>query len=68
MFGEKAQKAPSGSVAGTPAATNSRAHDGESLPGLKISWHVSPPQNVAIIDLSGKAGGYEFSPIGLHET
>jgi|ERR1035441_1864306 hypothetical protein len=36
---------------------------GEALPCLKISWQVAPPQNVAIVDLSGTAGGYDYSAL-----
>jgi hypothetical protein len=35
------------------------SHSGAQTPArLKISWHVAPAQNVAILDLTGQAGGF----------
>jgi hypothetical protein len=62
-FGAKAPKAPSRTVASVPAVSHSGAQDGEAPVRLKISWHVAPAQNVAILDLAGKADGLELSPL-----
>jgi hypothetical protein len=66
--GEKAPEVPSGTVPVVSVVSHSGAQDCEAPVPLKISWHVAPAQNVAILDLTGKAGGLGLSPLGLHQT
>jgi hypothetical protein len=47
--------------------SNSGAQDGEAPVRLKISWHVAPAQNVAILDLTGQAGGLGLAPLASTE-
>jgi hypothetical protein len=65
--GEKAPKVPSSTVSSAPPVSNSGAQDGEAPVRLKISWHVASAQNVAIFDLTGKAGGLGLSPLASTE-
>ncbi len=65
--GKKAPKVPSSTVSGAPSVSNSGAQDGEAPVRLKISWHVAPAQNVAILDLTGKAGGLGLAPLASTE-
>jgi hypothetical protein len=60
---EKAPKVPSSTVSGALPVSNSGAQDGAAPVRLKISWHVAPAQNVAILDLTGEAGGLGLAPL-----
>ena len=64
---EEAPRVPSGTVSGGLPVSNSGAQDGEAPARLKISWHVAPPQNVAILDLTGQAGGFGLPPLASTE-
>jgi len=65
--GESAPIVPSSTVSGAPDMSNSWAQDGQAPVRLKISWHVAPAQNVAILDLTGKAGGLGLAPLASAE-
>jgi len=65
--GEEAPKVPSSTVSIASPVSNSGAQDGEAPVRLKISWHVAPAQNVAILDLTGKAGGLGLAPLASTE-
>jgi hypothetical protein len=60
--GENAPKAPSTTVSNPLPVSNSGAQEGEAPVPLKISWHAEPAHNVAILDLTGQAGGHVISP------
>jgi hypothetical protein len=64
---EKAPKVPSGTVSRASIVSNSGAQAGEAPVRLKIFWHVAPAQNVAILDLTGKAGGLGLAPLASTE-
>lgn len=64
---EEAPKVPSSTVSGASSVSNSGAQDGKAPVRLKISWHVAPAQNVAILDLTGKAGGLGLAPLASAE-
>jgi hypothetical protein len=64
---EKAPVAPSSTVPSASSVSHSGARDGEAPVRLKISWHAAPAQNVAILDLTGKAGGFEIAPLASTE-
>jgi hypothetical protein len=60
--GGKAPRALSGTVSELSAVSNSKAQQGEAPVSLKISWHVSPAQDVPIRDLSCQTGGLGLTP------
>jgi hypothetical protein len=64
---EEAPKVPSSTVPGGLPVSNYGAQDGEAPARLKISWHVAPAQNVAILDLTGQAGGLGLAPLASAE-
>ncbi len=65
--GGKAPEAPSRTVPSASGVSNSGAQEGKKPARLKITWHVAPAQNVAILDLTGKAGGPGLSPLASTE-
>ena len=65
--GEKAPVVPSSTVSNPSTVSNSGAQVGAVPARLKISWHVAPAQNVAILDLTGKAGGIGLAPLASAE-
>jgi len=63
ISGRKAQKAPSGTVIDASSGPKTAAPEGQTALRLEVSWNVAAAQNVAILDVSGKASDPALSSL-----
>ena len=61
--GQNAQKMPPATVTRTSAGAETAAQEGQTPTCLEVAWDVASVQNVAIVDVSGKAGEPALPPV-----